>query len=282
MDHNTTHAYNLTQLGIRVFYTPGRDTAVNEDSALSYYSHSHPYYELHLIRQGHIALQAGVQTHELDPDTFCLISPEISHSLKSSILGVRRRCIGLSITDPEMPAAGYLLAQTRNIPSRIGNAQPMEPILRQLSEEEAGVPFSEEMVSLLLSQLILQLLREIRCRTAPVASASGDLNDLRTVHIDQFLNNNFHLRGAQQTLAAELGLSRRQLDRVFQNLYGISFREKLLQVRAEAACDLLAGSLSIGQIALQVGYSSSANFTAFFRGIKGITPTQYRKNLKDH
>ena len=37
-----------------------------------------------------------------------------------------------------------------------------------------------------------------------------------------------------------------------------------------------------GQIALRIGYSSSANFSAFFRSVKGMTPSEYRKKLQNH
>lgn len=282
MDSSITRAYDLTVLGIRVFYTPVPEMAQPTESEFSYYSHSHPYYELHLLRSGCVTLQTAAVQNHLDPDTFCLVCPEVSHGLKSSIRGVTRCCIGLTVTDPEKPAGKYLLAQTQTVPCCTGSAKNISPVLKQLLAEDRDTMFSQEMTSQLLAQLVLQLLRSIPnpAQVSPVASV--DPNALRTVHIDQFLNNNFHLQGAQQMLADELGLSRRQLDRVFQNLYGMCFREKLLQIRADAACDLLAKGIPIGQIALEIGYSSSSNFTAFFRNVKGMTPSEFRKNLQNY
>lgn len=282
MHNAVTRSYDLTALGVRAYFTPGRDNDTPEESEFSYYSHSHPYYELHLIRNGSVVLQTGSLRHNLNQDTFCLICPDISHGLKSSVLGVRRCCIGLTITDVRRPAAGFLLAQTRTIPGCTGNSLQLLPVLERLLAEDRTSMFSEEMTGQLLSQLVLQMLRALQTPLTAVSTTPRDLNALRTVHIDEFLNNHFHLQGAQQKLADELGLSRRQLDRVFQNLYGMCFREKILQIRLDAACDLLEGDMPIGQIALQLGYSNSANFTVFFRSAKGMTPSEFRKNLKNH
>ena len=282
MHNAATRSYDLTALGIQVYFTPVPDNNPPEESEFSYYSHSHPYYELHLIRNGSVVLQTGTLRHSLDPDTFCLVCPDISHGLKSSILGVRRCCIGLTITDAKCPAAGFLLARTRSIPCCTGSTLQLSPVLEQLLTEDRTSMFSEEMIGQLLAQLVLQMLRALQTPLTAVSATPRDLNALRTVHIDEFLNNHFHLQGAQQKLADELGLSRRQLDRVFQNLYGMCFREKILQIRLDAACDLLEGDMPIGQIALQLGYSNSANFTVFFRSAKGMTPSEFRKNLKNH
>ena len=97
MHNAVTRSYDLTALGVRAYFTPGRDNDTPEESEFSYYSHSHPYYELHLIRNGSVVLQTGSLRHNLDQDTFCLVCPDISHGLKSSVLGVRRCCIGLTI-----------------------------------------------------------------------------------------------------------------------------------------------------------------------------------------
>lgn len=282
MDNKQILAYSLTELGLQVFYTPAPPLTAQEETELAYYSHRHPYYELHLILQGSIAMQTGTQQHLLDPDTFCLICPNISHAPKSSILSVRRCCIGFSVSDPGKPAAAFLLRQTQNAAACTGSSGNLLPVLEQLLREDPHASFHTEMTVQLLAQLMLQMLRAVKPTATVPIQAPGDLNTLRTVHIDNFLNNSFHLQGAQQKLADELGLSRRQLNRIFQQLYGVSFQEKLMEIRAEAACDLLRGDLPIAQIAQEVGYSSSANFTAFFRSFLGITPSQYRKSQQHH
>ncbi len=276
MAQESVRVYTLTELGLRAFYTPAEPNATQEETDLTYYSHSHPYYELHLILDGSVVMQAGQQQYRLDKHSFCLISPQTSHAPKSSILGVSRLCIGLSVSDPDCSAAAFLLKRTKDASACTGPAEQMLQTLTQLTAEEDTVRFSAEMTAQLLSVLVLQMLRTMEASQGNSAGVHRDLNDLRTVRIDRFLNNSFHLQGAQQLLAAELGLSRRQLDRVLQKLYGCSFRDKLLQVRAEAACDLLRGDMTVARIAQRVGYSSSANFTAFFRNYMGMTPSQYR------
>lgn len=50
-----------------------------------------------------------------------------------------------------------------------------------------------------------------------------------------------------------------------------------MEVRAEAACDLLKEDIPIREIADRVGYGSSSNFAAFFKKYYGVTPSQYRQ-----
>lgn len=274
--------YELPALGLRVFYTPPVAQSSGSADEFSYYSHKHPYCELHLILGGMLTLQASDRLHRLEQGDFCLIGPGVVHAPKSDVAQMQRCCIGFDIYGDTEPAE-FLRGRLQAEAVCTGCAKRMLPVVEQLRQEsQAPAPFSREMTGQLLTQLMLQMLRQLAL-SEPVSREQGeDLNDLRTVHIDNFLNNSFHLQGAQQRLAEELGLSRRQLDRVFHRLYGCSFREKLLAVRAEAACDLLRGDLTVARIAQQVGYSTSANFTAFFRGATGMTPTQYRKKHKKY
>ena len=279
MARTNIQVYELPALGLRVFYTPPGAQSSSTDE-FSYYSHKHPYCELHLILRGTLTLQTSDRLHRLEQGDFCLIGPGVIHAPKSDVTQMQRYCIGFDLYGDTEPA-DFLRGRLQKEMVCTGCAKQILLTVEQLRQEsQTPEPFSREMTGQLLSQLILQMLRQLALSEPAPKEQGEDLNDLRTVHIDNFLNNSFHLQGAQQLLAAELGLSRRQLDRVFQKLYGCSFRDKLLQVRAEAACDLLRGDMTVARIAQRVGYSSSANFTAFFRNYMGLTPSQYRKKCR--
>lgn len=269
-------------LGIRFYYWPPAPQSTGAADEFSYYSHKHPYYELHLILEGTLTMEAAGQRYTLKTGEFCLFSPGVVHAPKSDVTQAHRYCIGFDLTEQTEPA-DFLRQKTRQAGVHTGDARQMRQTLELLEREAAsGGPFSTEMTGQLLARLALQMLRQMALSDPSLGPKPADLNSLRTVHIDNFLNNSFHLQGAQQRLARELGISRRQLDRVFHALYGKGFREKLLEVRAAAACDLLRGDLSVEQIAQHMGYSTGANFTAFFKSVMGMTPTQYRQNFHNH
>jgi len=272
--------YELPSLGMRVYYTPPTDQKTERADAFSYYSHKHPYYELHLMLEGTLQLQAADRLYTLRQGDFCLICPGVVHAPKSDVSQMLRCCVSFDLTASTEPAA-FLRRLSQQKGVHLGNGKQLLLTLEQLRQEsESGGPFSCQMTAQLLSRLLLQMLRHMALPDAAPREQTGNLNDLRTVRIDHFLNNCFHLQGAQQRLAQELGISRRQLDRVFKTIYGKGFQRKLLEVRAAAACDLLRGDTPIGQIALRVGYSTSANFTAFFKNAMGMTPGAYRESQK--
>ncbi|WP_372862690.1 helix-turn-helix domain-containing protein [Spongiibacter sp.] len=81
-------------------------------------------------------------------------------------------------------------------------------------------------------------------------------------------------------LAAQLHLSARSLKRRLQTANS-TFQQELDAARLRRAKRLLCnGQLSIGEIALRLGYREPANFTRAFRKWTGETPLAYRK--KNH
>ena len=81
-------------------------------------------------------------------------------------------------------------------------------------------------------------------------------------------------------LASSVGLSRRQLERVFLDKAGMSPAQAYKRVRLERAKVLLAHSKrSMIEIALDVGFENASHFTRAFKRTFGATPSQVRANL---
>lgn len=79
-------------------------------------------------------------------------------------------------------------------------------------------------------------------------------------------------------LAREAGLSARQLQRRFRQLFGVGVKEFMMRARIQAAADaLLAGSAPLAEIALDAGFYDQSTFTRQFRKRVGTTPDRYRK-----
>jgi AraC-like DNA-binding protein len=65
--------------------------------------------------------------------------------------------------------------------------------------------------------------------------------------------------------------------RAFKRSFGIPPHRYVIQQRIERSKTLLAGSaLSIAEIGLALGFSRTGSFSAAFRKITGISPTEYR------
>jgi AraC family transcriptional regulator of adaptative response / methylphosphotriester-DNA alkyltransferase methyltransferase len=79
-------------------------------------------------------------------------------------------------------------------------------------------------------------------------------------------------------VAHELFTSRRQLQRVFREVGGTSFRTFLTQVRMRRALERLhAGPVPVKAIASGVGYRQPAQFAKAFRRHHGLAPREARR-----
>ena len=70
------------------------------------------------------------------------------------------------------------------------------------------------------------------------------------------------------------------LSRLYHQVTGETLSDTLSRLRVEKANDMLAGGeCRIGDIAQALGFSSSANFTRFYRKMTGKAPQEYRDQL---
>lgn len=82
-------------------------------------------------------------------------------------------------------------------------------------------------------------------------------------------------------LANEAGIGRNALQSGFREIYGSNIKEYMLQVRMERARQFLEeGRKTMKQIAICCGYRSQGNFTAAFRKMYGVAPTEYQQQTE--
>jgi AraC family transcriptional regulator, regulatory protein of adaptative response / methylphosphotriester-DNA alkyltransferase methyltransferase len=74
-------------------------------------------------------------------------------------------------------------------------------------------------------------------------------------------------------VARAIATSRRQLQRVFREVGGTSFREYVVAARLDRARCLLLQELPIGEVSRRCGYTHASHFTRAFRRRHGITPS---------
>lgn len=94
-----------------------------------------------------------------------------------------------------------------------------------------------------------------------------------------------HEQYREDLLLAELAeaadLSPFHLLRVFERETGLTPHAYLMQVRVQAARELLAGPLPLAQIAAEAGFADQSHLTRAFKRQFGLTPGRYRKIVQD-
>jgi AraC-like DNA-binding protein len=82
-------------------------------------------------------------------------------------------------------------------------------------------------------------------------------------------------------VAAELGMSESRFSRFFRRATGNTFTDFVNRVRINRACQLLMESdRYVTHICYEVGFNNVANFNRRFLEIKGMTPTEFRKQAE--
>lgn len=110
----------------------------------------------------------------------------------------------------------------------------------------------------------------------PSAKLNTQTNERLSRAID-YLNDNLERDICSRSLAAEVALSRRQLERLFNRYLGkspMAYRRELQLWRARDL--LLSTPMNITQIAMASGFSSASHMTAKFKEMFGHTPKDYR------
>lgn len=107
-----------------------------------------------------------------------------------------------------------------------------------------------------------------------------DIQDVYLQKALEFIKTNYSRHINVQMIAESLSLSRSYLAVLFKKRLQIGPQDYLLHFRVERACDLLRNPLlSIGDVARSVGYDDPLAFSKMFKKVKGLSPSEFRRNL---
>lgn len=259
-------------------------------SSMHAHSHSLRTYELHYIPSGYGMLIADGKQYEITPGTLFMTGPNVVHEQITNLDDpMAEYCIFFEILSNEPASAAnkkaivkepMLQQLLQNTPFWIGRDSGnlmniFELLADQLASKRVGW---HHMVTNLLEIIIICSIQQYTTHNASrQPTPLKTLDDNRLVLIE----NSFLYQFASITLeqlADMLKLSPRQTQRAVYKQFGMSFQDKKLLARMEAASRLLQTTRSsISEIAAQVGFTSLEQFSNAFKKYYGISPSQFRK-----
>jgi AraC-like DNA-binding protein len=128
-------------------------------------------------------------------------------------------------------------------------------------------------------QLLIQLVRYASNLT--IAPAKGGLPAWRLRRAIELIEADLTQSPSIRMLAAEVGLSPAHFCTAFKQSTGQSPHRYLLHCKLAHAKRLMSDSrLSLTEIALMSGFTSSSQFATTFRRINGMTPSAYHRNCE--
>ena len=165
------------------------------------------------------------------------------------------------------------------------DAQDMEifKLVRSILDEcRNKKEYSNEVIRGLLLALVIVIARENESEGEFHEKTGYSNLEHITVALD-YIHNNFKDDISVKMLASECGLSETHFRRVFKDSVGMSPIEYITLVRIENANELIRTTrYSMSEVAYRVGYPTVSTFNRNFKKILGISPFQYRKNIKSY
>lgn len=168
--------------------------------------------------------------------------------------------------------------------SRVGFEDPsaahiLEMIAREAEADDPSTRlFGEQAVNLLVTQLVRA--HSSAGAAAPSAPRRG-LADWQVRRVVEYMRENLDDSVGLDELAGVVGLSRFHFLTSFRLATGKTPHDWLVGERIERARTLLAEEpdTSVTEVAMAVGYGTPSAFSASFRRVAGMTPSEFRRRL---
>lgn len=253
--------------------------------------HFHDEYELHLITATSGKAFVGDWIGPFQPGHLVLCGPRLPHNWVSTELpdgGVRERDLVIQFAHgpvahaaqriPEMAEVVALLERARRGIEFFGLSARAAQHYRAVRAERGFQRFAA------FCAYLADLARWEDCRLLSSEPVEGD-DVAGQDQVDELMNRiaREHAQPlSAAALAAELGMSESRFSRFFRRATGNTFPVFVNRIRVSRACQLLMETdQQITQIGYVVGFNNLANFNRRFLEIKGVTPSEFRRQAGD-
>jgi AraC-like DNA-binding protein len=242
---------------------------------------SAPLTEWSVIRVGGAGYYLQPQVNqELEAGSVILIPGGVKGSIRASLLGALS-AHAFSVTPARLTGLITLIEQRQleMAASRQENAVQIfsgtSPAAAKMKELQAGKKRDGLLFRLKLLEFFVELAGPELAQTAP----EGETSDAKT-RLQLFLQETPSSELVEMNfneLAQRAHCTSRHLGRIFQELVGMSFRDKRAEIRLERARELLATTdCKIVDVAMESGFKSLSLFNLMFARRFGISPGRWR------
>lgn len=242
-------------------------------------THNHPCYEVHGVLNGSYSFTADGNPVHLSSGDCCILPPFLFHSFQEGLsMGAKRYCFRFECISKNTSLAQHFAALDQLVV--LPQMEKVLLLLGEISDELTSkrVGYAAAIDSLLARSFVLLIRELVRQGGESLPNSFHTTEELRAMEIDAFFARCYQSDIRAEQLAQLLHISTRQLDRIMRQLYQMSFRQKLFNMRFFVAKDLLSTTHhTIQYISEVVGYHNVGYFCAAFKKETKLTPMQYRR-----
>lgn len=252
--------------------------------------HHHNFFELFYVLEGTCYHTVGPSNTTLRAGDCCLIQPGIQHAInvpdESIVIDILIRKSTFrehffEVLRGENILSSFFLSNlySRNALDYIifhahGDEGLRSLVLEIYVEFYNKETYYTELVNALLTSFFAKLLRsyEKACELPPYNAADA----LKALEYIRHIQDNY-VGITLESFAKAYHYTPEHTSRLIKSATGYTFSQLLGQVRLERAVELLRDTnMPIGEVAYQVGYMNPEHFIRKFKGVKGVTPKEYR------
>lgn len=241
-------------------------------------THAHEEYEINYINAGTCIMEVDGSYVPLKAGECIVIAPESAHCF---MVDLQRTCkitqLELVIHCPDDLSEGLSFPGFSESYHRLRECEHLLPLLERIcyycraGEKEAT---GAVQIDLMLLQLYALLSESIEKKRNGETSAEADRVRQVIAHIHDNLDGTLNI----EQMALQYGVSSRYVRKYFEQQMGMGCNEYITMLRIGKAKRLLWNpDLSVTDVALMSGFSSSQYFGKVFHRQTGRTPAEYRR-----
>lgn len=241
-------------------------------------AHTHSCTELFYCLSGEGQFFIDGQYYSVHPDDMVIVNPQVEHtelSLNASpleyvVLGIS----GIEIVFGKADAP-YALFNCREQRDRLHTLLHM-----LLAEADRSLDGYETVCQDFLEVLLIWLVRSTTL-SLQLEQSPARPDNRECAEIKRYIDSNYREDLSLDKLAALAHLNKYYLAHAFQKEYGVSPMSYLSRRRIEESKYLLGNTgHSLAQISELMGFSSPSYFSQCFRKAEGISPNEYRRQVR--
>lgn len=250
---------------------------MSRQTEMKSFAHRDDYYMVVFLTDGSAAVEVDFERKELSAGNLLVISPWQVHAKPS---------------EEEWRCAGWLLAfapevlsdmESRIIEEYSASAVPLSPGMDIISDMEALCSILEKNRD--NSSISMSLASAVKSLVLPcIENSSGNISERYrkvVVKLRKLLDRHLAVTKSPAAYASMLNISEVYLNEAVKGVTGLNVGAYIRnKVMIQAKRFLAYSSLSSKEIAYRLGYDDSAYFSRLFRKCAGVSPSDYRKNLK--
>lgn len=238
--------------------------------------HYHEEYELYYMLEGRTTYFIGDEIYSIERGDFVFIPKGILHMTDYNSKSNERILLsfdGELFSERSQPILEILMQyRVLHVPDRY--VPELEELLLKIeSEYEQNKRQRTILVELYILELLALLVKH-RCEHKNNIRES----DRIIYQISEYISNHFCEDICLKSLSKDFAISESYLSRKFKEVSGLGVNQHITCVRIMHAEKMLRETkYSVTEIAQRCGFCESTYFASVFKKLKGVTPTNYRK-----